>query len=70
MTATDWVMDEMNPTGWYLTEKYDGMRLYWTGTEFVSRQGEKVSVPESWTSQMPNVALDGELWYFTMFSQC
>ena len=62
MTATEWDYSSMEPKGWYLTEKYDGMRLYWSGKEFFTRQGRKFSVPESITKQMPSVALDGELW--------
>ena len=62
MTATEWDYSSMEPKGWYLTEKYDGMRLYWNGKEFFSRQGRKVNVPESMIKQMPPVALDGELW--------
>jgi ATP-dependent DNA ligase len=61
MTSTVWE-DSQNPTGWYMSEKYDGMRLYWNGSEFLTRQGRKVHVPEFITSQMPQVALDGELW--------
>jgi DNA ligase-1 len=62
LTATLWDEATMDPTGWYMTEKYDGVRLYWNGSDFYSRQGKKVKVPEYWVSQMPNVALDGELW--------
>ena len=47
-----------------MSEKYDGMRLFWDGSKFFTRQGRKIFIPESITSQMPkNKALDGELWY-------
>jgi ATP-dependent DNA ligase len=62
MTATEWDSSTMNPTGWWLTEKYDGMRLYWNGSEFFSRQGNIVKVPEFIKKHLPKVALDGELW--------
>jgi DNA ligase-1 len=62
MTATEWDSESMDPTGWYMTEKYDGMRLYWNGKEFYSRSGEKVNVPEEIKKQLPSVSLDGELW--------
>ena len=52
----------MDPTGWTMTEKYDGMRLYWNGSDFISRLGKKVEVPDTLKSQMPSFALDGELW--------
>lgn len=61
MTATEW-KEEMDPTGWWITEKYDGMRLYWSGSAFFTRQGRRVNVPEFIKRQMPSIALDGELW--------
>ncbi len=61
MTSTIWEED-MDPTGWYLTEKYDGIRLYWNGTDFYTRHGVKVQAPPSITNQMPKSPLDGELW--------
>jgi DNA ligase-1 len=62
MTAKLWE-EGKDPTGWLMTEKYDGMRIYWTGTEFMSRQGNKVKVPSALTSQLPSMSLDCELWY-------
>ena len=62
MTATEWDNETMEPKGWYMTEKYDGMRLFWTGKEFISRQGNRVKAPESITKQLPSVSLDGEIW--------
>ena len=61
MTSTVW--DDRDPTGWYLTEKFDGMRLYWDGSQFFTRQGRTINAPESITKQLPTVGLDGELWY-------
>jgi DNA ligase-1 len=54
--------EDMNPTGWLMSEKFDGIRLFWNGTSFYTRQGKKLNVPESITSKMPTFALDGELW--------
>jgi DNA ligase-1 len=61
MNATSWEEDK-DPTGWHLSEKFDGMRLYWNENEFYSRQGKKINVPKSLTSQLPKISLDGELW--------
>jgi DNA ligase-1 len=61
MTAMDWD-DTTDPTGWFMTEKFDGMRLFWNGSEFFTRQGKKVHVPQYITSQLPKTELDGELW--------
>jgi DNA ligase-1 len=63
MTSTEWDSSTMNPTDWWMTEKYDGMRLYWNGKEFLTRQGRTTKIPESITSKMPTIPLDGELWY-------
>ena len=53
-----------------MTEKYDGVRVYWDGSAFYSRQGRKIKAPEFITNKMPNIALDGELWYFMVFDAC
>ena len=65
MTALDWDINE-NPTGWFMTEKYDGIRIYWDGNSFYSRQGEKIFAPKSMTEKLPSVPLDGELWYVSI----
>ena len=62
MTASVWDEATMESNGWWMTEKYDGMRLFWNGSQFYTRLGTKMKVPASVTSQLPNVALDGELW--------
>ena len=62
MTATIWE-ESMNPTGWWMSEKYDGVRLYWNGSQFLTRQGKVVKVPKEISSKMPQVSMEGELWY-------
>jgi DNA ligase-1 len=62
MTSTVWE-EGTDPTGWWMSEKYDGVRLFWNGSAFYTRQGKKLRLPLSITSQMPNIALDGELWF-------
>lgn len=62
MTSTVWDEESMNPSGWWMAEKYDGVRLYWNGSDFFTRQGRKIQVPESIAAKMPKVSLDGELW--------
>ena len=52
------------PIGWYISEKYDGIRAIWDGEKFISR-GQKVFtyVPEYFKQLMPpGIALDGEMW--------
>lgn len=48
--------------GWLMSEKLDGWRVLWTGTEFVSREGHTLEAPEWFKAGMPTVALDGELF--------
>jgi DNA ligase-1 len=48
--------------GWWMSEKLDGVRGYWTGKEMVSRAGNPFHVPEWFTRDFPSVPLDGELW--------
>ena len=49
-------------TNWYMSEKLDGIRAYWNGKEFLSKNGNKIHAPESFFKNMPNFPLDGELW--------
>ena len=51
-----------NPTGWLMSEKLDGWRAMWTGSEFVTRDGNILPAPQSIKDAMPKVALDGELY--------
>ncbi|NQY21203.1 MAG: DNA ligase [Campylobacteraceae bacterium] len=51
-----------NITNWYMSEKLDGIRAYWNGQEFLSKNGNKLYAPESFFKNMPNFPLDGELW--------
>jgi DNA ligase-1 len=51
-----------DPTGWWLSEKLDGVRAYWDGRHFLSRQGNLYHAPDWFVAGLPNVPLDGELW--------
>jgi len=54
--------DRQNIKGWLMSEKLDGVRAIWTGSELISRAGNKFFAPESFTAQLPSgVVLDGEL---------
>ncbi len=48
--------------GWLMSEKLDGIRGYWTGTEMLSKSGKRLSVPRYFTANFPSFALEGELW--------
>ncbi len=49
-------------TGWWMSEKLDGVRAWWTGTQFLSRLGNVYHAPDWFVAGLPNVPLDGELW--------
>jgi DNA ligase-1 len=49
-------------TGYWMSEKLDGIRAFWTGTELLTRNGNKIAAPTSFTYGLPNQALEGELW--------
>lgn len=53
---------DFDPTGWLESEKLDGVRAYWNGEVFVSRQGNIYNAPEFFTAELPKEPLDGELW--------
>lgn len=59
---------------YYISEKLDGVRGYWDGLHLYTRQGNIINVPESFTKNWPNTALDGELWskrnHFDHISGC
>lgn len=48
--------------GFLMSEKLDGWRMMWTGSEFISREGNVFAAPEWFKAGMPAVALDGELF--------
>lgn len=49
-------------TGWWMSEKLDGVRAYWTGTEFLSRLGNLLHAPDWFCAGLPKEPLDGEFW--------
>lgn len=49
------------PRHW-VSEKLDGVRAYWTGSELLTRAGNPIAAPKWFTAPLPACALDGELW--------
>jgi len=47
---------------WWMSEKLDGVRAYWDGRQFLSRQGNIYHAPDWFIEGLPTVPLDGELW--------
>ena len=55
--------DGEDTTGWMISEKLDGLRAIWTGSELLSREGHPFRAPQWFRDAMPKgVALDGELF--------
>ena len=49
-------------SGWWMSEKLDGVRAYWDGKAFVSRLGNLYHAPDWFVAGLPEIPLDGELW--------
>lgn len=47
---------------YWASEKLDGVRAYWNGEQFISRQGNVFHAPEWFIEGFPKQPLDGELW--------
>lgn len=45
-----------------VSEKYDGVRAIWDGTQLKTRRGNLIYTPAWFTEKLPNTYLDGELW--------
>lgn len=50
-------------SGWWLAEKFDGIRAFWDGAALRTRTWRAIAAPAWFTTGLPEgVALDGELW--------
>ncbi|WP_163783466.1 DNA ligase [Myxococcus vastator] len=61
LLAQSWEND-VDLTGWWMSEKLDGVRAYWDGKQFWSRLGNAFLAPEWFTAGLPDFPLDGELF--------
>lgn len=62
LLAHSWTTD-VDLSGWWMSEKLDGVRAYWDGRQFISRQGNVYQAPDWFIEDLPtDVHLDGELW--------
>jgi DNA ligase 1 len=61
LLANKW--ENQDPTGWWISEKLDGVRAYWDGKRFLSRLGNVFYAPEWFVKDLPSDStLDGELF--------
>jgi len=63
LLANKWE-EKIDPMGWWISEKLDGMRAYWDPIDgcLFSRLGNPISCPKELLAGLPQVALDGELF--------
>jgi DNA ligase-1 len=54
--------NDIDLAGWWMSEKLDGVRAYWDGQRFLSRQGNLFHAPAWFIAGLPEGPLDGELW--------
>lgn len=52
----------VDPSGWWMSEKLDGVRAFWNGEHFVSRLGNRFFAPDWFVEKLPKTPLDGELF--------
>ena len=52
----------INVSQYWISEKLDGVRARWDGSQLVSRGGKVFAAPAWFTKGFPAVPLDGELW--------
>lgn len=54
LLAEKWDLEKgRDPTGYLISEKLDGVRAYWNGKTFLSREGNPFYAPEWFTKRMP-----------------
>ncbi len=53
---------DQDPTGWWMSEKLDGIRAIWDGTDFRTRNNNVLYAPDWFKAPLPKERLDGELW--------
>jgi DNA ligase-1 len=52
----------VDPTGFLVSEKLDGVRAFWDGRRLVFRSGLPMAAPDWFVERLPAQPLDGELW--------
>ncbi|KAH8114532.1 DNA ligase/mRNA capping enzyme [Phellopilus nigrolimitatus] len=64
LLAVKWDLEKgADPTGWWVSEKLDGVRVFWDGTRMLSRLGNPFTPPKWFVEDLPkDVTLDGELF--------
>ncbi len=53
---------EVDIADYWVSEKYDGVRAFWTGASLVTRGGHPINAPDWFWASFRQTPLDGELW--------
>lgn len=62
--ALDWAdhAPRLDVRDFLVSEKFDGVRALWDGSQLRHRSGRPIAAPAAFTTALPKEALDGELW--------
>ena len=54
--------DNIDVSGWLMSEKLDGVRGYWNGEKLLSKNGIPFNPPVEFITNLPDFAIEGEIW--------
>lgn len=54
--------EQVDVSGWLMSEKLDGVRGYWDGEKLLSKNGNLLFPPAVFVNDLPPFPLEGELW--------
>ena len=54
--------EQVDISGWLMSEKLDGVRGYWDGQQLFSKNGHPLNPPPEFIRDLPDFPLEGELW--------
>lgn len=54
--------EQVEVSGWWMSEKLDGVRGYWNGRQLLSKNGNLLFPPDEFIRGLPKFPLEGELW--------
>ncbi len=54
--------ENIDISGWLMSEKLDGVRGYWNGKKLLSKNGIPFNPPVAFIKNFPGFAIEGEIW--------
>ena len=54
--------EQVDVSGWLMSEKLDGIRGYWDGKQLLSKNGNVFSPPAAFVRDLPPFPVEGEIW--------